>query len=139
MAVNRARNNNGRVGGAMNGGMNGRTNTGMNGGVNWGMNGNVNGNMNGGRLDGDLAEQVRALTFVKKELELYLDTHPDCHIALDYYYRTMQELKRLTEDYENRVGPLTSAGVLDPNRWTWVNQPWPWQRDGDYMQPREDR
>ena len=106
-----------------------------------GMNGNM-GNMNsraGGALRGDLAEQVRALCFVKKELELYLDTHPNCPTALDYFYRTVEELKRLTDEYENTVGPITSGGVVSTDEWTWVKQPWPWQRDGDYMQPREDR
>lgn len=92
-----------------------------------------------GRLRGDLPEQIRALCFVKKELELYLDTHPDCKTALDYYYRTLRELRRLTEQYENTVGPLTSAGVVSMDQWTWVKQPWPWQRRGDYMEPREGR
>ncbi len=123
--MNRARN-------TTNGMTNGRAN---------GMNGNM-GNMNGragGALRGDLAEQVRALCFVKKELELYLDTHPNCPTALDYFYRTVEELKRLIDEYENTVGPITSGGVVSTDEWTWVKQPWPWQRDGDYMQPREDR
>ena len=106
-----------------------------------------NGNMNpGGRLNkngralmGDLGEQIRSLCFVKTELELYLDTHPDCPTALDYYYKTVAELKRLTEQYENTVGPLSAMGVVAPDKWTWVKEPWPWQRDGDYKQPREDR
>ena len=110
-------------------------------------NGNMNGRVggwqgmdgNGAPISGDLKEQIRALTFVLKELELYLDTHPGCRTALDYYYRTVTELRRLTEEYENTVGPLTSMGVMDTEGWTWVNTPWPWQRDGDYMQPREER
>lgn len=146
--MNRARNNNGRVGGVTdNGNMNG-----MNGNMN-GMNGNMNdnGNMNGmngmngnmmpnnrqgvrgAALTGDLAEQIRALTFVAKELELYLDTHPMCRTAIDYYNQTLAELKRLTEQYQNTVGPLTAPGVTDTERWTWVDGPWPWQQAGDFM------
>lgn len=94
---------------------------------------------NGRALRGNIGEQIRALCFVKNELELYLDTHPDCKIALDYYYKTVAELKKLTEQYENTVGPLTAMGVMSPDKWTWVKEPWPWQRDGDYRQPREDR
>ena len=159
--MNRARNN-GRVGGTtdnnrMNNGMNvnPRTNGDMNGGANGNtrmngntggnmygnMNGGMNGNMNqgnrtgvGGRaLTGDLIDQIRALRFVKTELELYLDTHPGCRTALDYYYQTLAELKRLTEEYENTVGPLTAAGVTDTENWTWVGGPWPWQQAGDFM------
>lgn len=128
MAVNRSRTNQNMMpNNGMNGNMNGRVLGGQ------GMDGN------GAPLTGDLGDQIRALTFVLKELELYLDTHPDCRIALDYYYRTVTELKRLTEQYENTVGPLKSCGVVDAERWTWVATPWPWQREGDYMQPREER
>ena len=125
--MNRSRNN-GRVGGVTDNNMNG-TNGNMNG-----MNGGMqNGGVGGAMLRGDLAEQIRALGFVKKELELYLDTHPRCRTALDYYYQTLAELNRLTEEYENTVGPLTAAGVTDAENWTWVGGPWPWQVAGDFM------
>ncbi|MBO7196362.1 MAG: spore coat protein CotJB [Clostridia bacterium] len=90
-------------------------------------------NANGGALSGSLAEQIRALCFVKVELELYLDTHPNCRTALDYYYRTVTELKRLTEEYENTVGPLTAMGNVSTDRWQWIDGPWPWQQAGDFM------
>ena len=95
--------------------------------------------VNGGRLNGTLAEQIRALTFVKEELELYLDTHPKCQMALDYYHQTMKELRRLTEEYENTSGPLTTAGVTDTETWTWVGGPWPWQTAGDFMREKGER
>lgn len=101
--------------------------------VNNGMNSNMsdararqNGNMSGG-----LAEQIRQLGFVKAELELYLDTHPTCPTALDYYYQTVAALKRLVEEYENTVGPLTAMGAMGTDEWTWVKEPWPWQRPDD--------
>lgn len=105
-------------------------------------------NMNGGRvggatdnsgkpLTGSLAEQIRALCFVKTELELYLDTHPTCPTALDYYQKTINELNRLTEEYNNTVGPLTASGVIISDGWTWATTPWPWQQAGDFM--REGR
>ena len=97
---------------------------------------NMQNNMNGratDRLSGELSEKIRALGFVKVELELYLDTHPDCQTALDYYYRTLAELKRLIDEYQSIVGPLTAMGVTDTDRWTWVDGPWPWQTAGDFM------
>ena len=133
---------NGRVGGVTNNGTNGRTNmngtnyngTNMNGGYT-APNGNGRGgrNANGAALSGSLAEQIRALCFVKVELELYLDTHPRCRTALDYYYQTVEELKRLTEEYENTVGPLTAMGNVSTDQWHWVDGPWPWQQAGDFM------
>ena len=74
-----------------------------------------------------LSEQIKELSFVKTELELYLDTHPKCTAALDYYDKTVAELNALTERYENTVGPITAAGVKTQNGWTWIETPWPWQ------------
>lgn len=85
------------------------------------------------RLTGELYEKIRSLGFVKAELELYLDTHPDCRTALDYYHRTLAELKKLTDEYQNTVGPLTAMGVTDTEKWSWVDGPWPWQTAGDFM------
>ena len=140
--------NNGRVGGVTNNGgmdngrggqtnMNGRNLNGSTlnngGGITYGL------NPNGGALSGTLAEQIRALCFVKTELELYLDTHPRCRTALDYYYKTVEELKRLTEQYENTTGPLTAAGNVSTEQWNWVDGPWPWQQAGDFAREEDDR
>lgn len=96
---------------------------------------NGNGWQNGGNgdvmLTGDLMERIRALDFVKKELELYLDTHPNCKVALDYYYRTIDALDKLVEEYENKYGPITARGVVSSDNWTWIVTPWPWQRQSD--------
>ena len=80
-----------------------------------------------------LFEKIRSLSFVKAELELYLDTHPRCRVALDYYYQTIDALKKYTEEYEARFGPITASGVTDTEEWTWVKEPWPWHRDSDIM------
>lgn len=84
---------------------------------------NNNGNNNGASL----LEKIRALAFVKAELELYLDTHPTCKAALEYYAKTVDELTDLTDDYEDNYGPLCAGGVRTEKGWTWVDTPWPWQ------------
>ena len=137
--MNRARNNTTGLGGMND--MNGINGDRMNGTNGDRMNGRDNGfggrtggrNPNGAALSGSLAEQIRALCFVKTELELYLDTHPRCQTALDYYYQTIRELKRLTEEYENTTGPLTAAGNMSTDHWHWATGPWPWQQAGDFM------
>ena len=137
--MNRTRNSdmnnmNGRVGGVTNNGNNGtNTNDTRNENNMNGMNRRIGRNPNGQALSGSLAEQIRALCFVKTELELYLDTHPRCRTALDYYYQTIMELKRLTEEYENTVGPLTAMGNVSTDQWQWVDGPWPWHQAGDFM------
>ena len=82
-------------------------------------------------LHGTLLEKITALSFVKAELELYLDTHPNCRTALDYYRKTVDELERLTEEYHNQHGPLVAAGNLSTEEWNWVRGPWPWQNDAE--------
>ena len=79
------------------------------------------------REAGELLKKISELSFVRVELELYLDTHPDCKMALDMYYKTLDELKMLTETYKNTVGPLIAADTVDTETWSWVNMPWPWQ------------
>ncbi|MBO5316784.1 MAG: spore coat protein CotJB [Clostridia bacterium] len=74
-----------------------------------------------------LLEEIRALSFVKVELELFLDTHPNSQKALDYYQQTIDALDMLYEIYHEKYGPLLASGVTDPDKWTWVNTPWPWQ------------
>lgn len=73
-----------------------------------------------------LLDKIRALGFVKTELELYLDTHPDCAGALEHYYVTLEQLREASAAYEGEYGPLTAAGVQG-NTWTWIRAPWPWQ------------
>lgn len=77
--------------------------------------------------DAELLEEIRALSFVKVELELFLDTHPNSTKALDYYYKTIEALEMLYDIYHEKFGPLLASGVVAPDKWTWVNTPWPWQ------------
>ena len=79
--------------------------------------------------DSSLLEQIRELRFVKTELELYLDTHPDCPTALDYYGQPLKALNLLVEKYTHTYGPLVAAEALNSGTasWSWVKSPWPWQ------------
>lgn len=92
-------------------------------------NGN-NGQTGNGR---ELLERIRSLSFVKAELELYLDTHPKCKVALDYYYQTVDALTKLVDEYQAKYGPLTAMGTNNTEMWTWASAPWPWHRDSDKM------
>ena len=97
-------------------------------------NGNSQGEMNirkeadqGGMTQAELLEEIRQLSFVKNELELYLDTHPTCRQALDYYYQTVDALNNLMMRYHEIYGPILASGVTSSDSWTWVEMPWPWQ------------
>ena len=73
-----------------------------------------------------LLKKIQALSFAKVETELYLDTHPECKAALEYYKNTLEALDELMSEYQNKFGPLFAEGVVG-DRWSWVDGKWPWQ------------
>ena len=73
----------------------------------------------------ELFKKIQSLSFVKTELELFLDTHPDCPASLDYYHRIVDEYRALVDEYEGKYGPLTAAANQGA-KWNWIKGPWPW-------------
>lgn len=75
-----------------------------------------------------LLSRIKKYDFTLKELNLYLDTHPNCRRALAMF-RKYRELRRdAVQEYNKRFGPLTPEHVTDTQSWTWVEDPWPWER-----------
>lgn len=83
--------------------------------------------MNGNGADG-MMKRVQQLAFAKCETELFLDTHPDCRQALDYYHKILTELEEAELEYRAKHGPIRAA-ESSTDRWDWVDSPWPWQTD----------
>ena len=81
-----------------------------------------------GNARNDAMKRVQKLAFMKTETELFLDTHPDCRRALDYYHKIVDELSALREEYANMYGPITACESMG-DRWTWIDGAWPWQHD----------
>ena len=66
--------------------------------------------------------------FVLKELNLYLDTHPNNSNMVNLYNQYLSEEKKLCNEYEKKYGPLTTDSLnLDNNSWNWIKSPWPWE------------
>ena len=61
------------------------------------------------------------------ELRLFLDTHPDCTEALQYYDEIQRQRRNAVDEFELRFGPLNSYGNVDSSCFKWVCGPWPWQ------------
>ena len=75
-----------------------------------------------------LLSRIKKYDFTLKELNLYLDTHPNCRRALSMF-RKYRELRRdAVQEYNKRFGPLTPEQATDTQSWTWVEDPWPWER-----------
>lgn len=72
--------------------------------------------------------ELQALGFVIHELNLYLDTHSDDEeaFALLQKYVALEQSARAT--YLENNGPLTVKETAMDARYTWVDGPWPWER-----------
>ena len=76
----------------------------------------------------ELKKKIQELSFTLVELNLYLDTHPDCRQALELYNRYSDELAQLRAEYVAEYGPLMNFGTCPAgNSFSWVNSPWPWE------------
>ncbi|MGI6161563.1 MAG: spore coat protein CotJB [Christensenellales bacterium] len=77
----------------------------------------------------ELIKQIYELEFVCIDLNLYLDTHPDCEPALVDYNCYVRQLKALKEQYQRQFGPLMNFGGGAGNLpFDWPGEAWPWQR-----------
>lgn len=86
----------------------------------------------------DLYRKIQELAFVKTEIELFLDTHPDSRVAMDYYKETLAALDSYMTKYQSEYGPIHASSGVMGDRWAWVDMPWPWQH-GENAEAREDK
>ena len=77
----------------------------------------------------ELFRKIQELSFVKAEIELFLDTHPDSRVAMDYYRETVDALKNYMIAYQAEHGPILAESGIMGDRWAWVDKPWPWQNN----------
>ena len=78
-----------------------------------------------------LLKELQAEDFALYEASLYLNGHPRCPKALEYYCQHKNEAMALRERYESLYGPLTLYGNEDGNCWRWVSTPWPWEKEAN--------
>ena len=76
----------------------------------------------------ELLKKIQQLAFVKTELELFLDTHPNSPVALENYRECIEALDDLLEEYSEKHGPIQARDSVGDS-WTWTDDPWPWQSD----------
>lgn len=75
-----------------------------------------------------LFRRINAIQFAMWELHIFLDTHPCDESAIEKYNALNDQRIVLTEQYEERFGPLEPEGGNEA-RWEWANGPWPWESD----------
>lgn len=76
----------------------------------------------------EMLKTIMALGFAAVDLHLYLDTHPEEQRALADFSNVTQQLQAVTARYEQTWQPLTYSRSAGPQRWNWINDPWPWEQ-----------
>ncbi len=75
----------------------------------------------------ELLQKIDEIGFALYDTALFLDSHPDSRLALDYYRENQQLYRQYRDQYESAYGPLTLFNVNAENGWTWTQGPWPWE------------
>ena len=77
----------------------------------------------------EMLKKVQAADFYALDLQLYLNTHPDCARALKLYTEAVKEAKMLREKFESQYGPLTATATPYKLPWQWAKDPWTWEKE----------
>lgn len=79
----------------------------------------------------ELFNMINEISFSMDDTRLFLDTHPECESALNYFKRLHSKRHDLIHKYTMEYGPLTQYSVdEDCNNWTWNQAPLPWEFGG---------
>ena len=73
-----------------------------------------------------LMRQIMEYSFAAHEWNLYLDTHPDSKMAIEYFKNMSKKAMELKKRYAEKFGRITVSDVNSDTEWTWVTEPWPW-------------
>lgn len=71
--------------------------------------------------------ELLALAFMAKELQLYLDTHAEDKEAFKALWETLALKREGMKRYTKLYGPLRLEDLEDCDKYTWLQDPWPWE------------
>ena len=71
--------------------------------------------------------ELQALGFAVQELALYLDTHRDDLDALALYRNYQKLYQHCLTEYRSKLGVLNHTHTTEQERYTWLDDPWPWE------------
>lgn len=78
----------------------------------------------------EMMRKIQEVDFAIIDLNLFLDTHPDCAEALELFTKLTATSKSLKNDYQAKYGPLyvTKSSNNVPFDWVEKCSKWPWER-----------
>lgn len=75
--------------------------------------------------------KLQSYNFAAYDMLLYLDTHPDDRKAFAIFRDLVEKTKLLKADYEKAYGPLTPYSAANFDTFTWLESPWPWEKEAN--------
>ena len=76
-----------------------------------------------------LLKRLQVCEFTLDDVRLYLDSHPCDRAALEYYKKHLEMRNKAYQDYIEKFGPLMANDCINTEKWTWVEEPWPWETE----------
>ena len=74
-----------------------------------------------------LMKIITQASFALNDTRLFLDTHPNCKEAIEYYNKAQAVREEAWNEYTCKFGPLSFYEVSDENYWEWNQGPMPWE------------
>lgn len=74
-----------------------------------------------------LMNKIMQYDFTLKELNLYLDTHPNCRRALAMFAKYKKLREEAVKEYTEKFGPIIPEQNNNTQQWDWVSEPFPWE------------
>lgn len=79
----------------------------------------------------DLLCTIQKYAFALYDLQLYLDTHPKCIEAMQKFKKYKAMKQAAEEQFVRLYGPITAYQSDMDKEWNWVQNPWPWEKEGN--------
>ncbi len=79
----------------------------------------------------DLLYKIQMYSFALKDFNLYLDVHPEDTNILREFRDTNMMYMEAKNEYESKYGPLCVTNADSTSKWTWLDEPWPWDKGGN--------
>lgn len=79
----------------------------------------------------NLLKKIQQYNFAAYDMLLYLDTHADDKKAFKIYQSLIKKRDALKDEFEKKFGPLSQSAVAYQDSFNWLNNPWPWEKEGN--------
>ena len=75
--------------------------------------------------------EIMENTFAIIDLNLYLDLHPNNKEMLELFRDYIAKSVDKEMEYVKKYGPIELIDSDSTDTFKWINDPWPWQREGN--------